>query len=174
MNPSQSSSIPLVQAENEFSGVPPQAHVPVQLESAQSVVPSQSLSTPSVQVPPPPSEPPLPQTHEPVEHTSPLAPQDVPSVSREHESVRPLLSHDPLEHTKSVHVREPDSSQVPPYPQLVQLVEPQVTPSVLREQLRVSVRVELPHEPPEQIGSVQVRLWVPVVSQVLEKPPHDP
>ncbi len=45
---------------------------------------------------------------------------------------------------------------------------------MLRVQERVSVEVLLPHEPPPHVYVVTVRDCVPVVSQVLVKPPHAP
>ena len=49
-------------------------------------------------------------------------------------------------------------------------VEAQVVPSVSRVQPRLSEVVTVPQLPPEQVGVKTLRDWVPVSSQVLEKP----
>lgn len=69
-------------------------------------------------------------------------PHTVPSVSRLQGSLRLAVEHEPLEHTWSVHVREPVSSQVLEYPpQESHVVEPQEDPSVSRVQLWLWVLV---------------------------------
>lgn len=72
----------------------------------------------------------------------------------------------------------PASPQVPSKPpQVLQApveVMPQGSPSVVREQPRVSIVARLTHVPASQTRSVTVRDWVPVVSQSPPKPPQLP
>ena len=54
------------------------------------------------------------------------------------------------------------------------MTEPQLVPFVLREHERDSLVVAVLQVPEPQVGVMTERLWVPVVSQVFEKPPHAP
>lgn len=90
-------------------------------------------------------------------------------------SVESLLMHIALPQVNVVRVR--DSMPVHPLPpkhgpQGPVVVMPQLVPSVSREQLRESLRDELPQLPPAQAKSVQVRDWVPISSQVSENEPQ--
>lgn len=114
-----------------------------------------------------------------------MLPHEVPSVSLPHErlSVEDELAQLPEEHANAVIVRvwDPDSSHVVSYPLHAPhdpvSVDPQLTPSVLREQDRVSVLLLDPHDPPPHVRTVTLRLSVPDWSQVESKPPqpdHEP
>jgi hypothetical protein len=72
----------------------------------------------------------------------------------------PLSSHDEL---KPVHA-----------PQAVYVGEPHVAPPVVREHACDSTLSTDPHAPPEQIGSVRMRVCVPLSSHSSLKPPHAP
>jgi len=114
--------------------------------------------------------------HEPVL----VLPQLTPSVPRLHArvSVTVVASHAPLPQARVVTARVcvPVRSQVDENPPQVDqapvVVLPQLTPSVVREQVPVSVVIELPQLPPEQSRPVRVRVRLPLSSQVESKPEH--
>ena len=49
-----------------------------------------------------------------------------------------------------------------------------IVPSVLREHACICVCATAPHAPPAHVMSMHVRLCVPLVPHVPEKPPHAP
>ena len=107
------------------------------------------------------------------------APQLVPSVSRlqGRDSGRGDEVHVPPAQMRSVQVRfsVADSSHASEYAQplqRLQVVPPQLTPSVPRVQLSDSVRGVIAQPPAAQTGSKQVRVREPVVSHVSANPPH--
>lgn len=97
-----------------------------------------------------------------------------PSVGREQPTlsiVSAPATHAPALHVRGLQVRDivPEVSQTsrkPPHAPNAPHVVPQSTPFVVRmPQLCVSMRgADMPQLPPEQIGSVQVRVCVPVVA----------
>ncbi|MFT5355606.1 MAG: hypothetical protein ACI9KE_002825 [Polyangiales bacterium] len=62
----------------------------------------------------------------------------------------------------------------PQLPQPPKVTPPQETPLVVRLHERDSLEVAVPQLPPLHVGVITLRLCVPVVSQVLEKPPQLP
>ena len=95
-----------------------------------------------------------------------LPPQEFPP----HTAVLPLQLQDAFTGWL-VPEQEPPEHTSPVVQALESLHE---TPLVLLMQLWVSVDVTLLQPPPLHTGEVTVRLWVPVVSQTSEKPPHAP
>jgi hypothetical protein len=104
----------------------------------------------------------------------------VPSVSRAQACVHEVAAgvHTSLRHLKSVQVQlwPPPSSQTsandPHSPHPVTVSAAQSTPSVSRLHAADSVKVSAAQVPAWQVLRVQVRLWVPLASQVASKPAH--
>ena len=109
-------------------------------------------------------------------------PQDVPFVERVQlrDSLVVTVPQLPPLHVGVITLRlcVPVVSQLlenpPQAPHAPKVTPPQDVPFVERVQLRDSLVVTVEQPPPLHVGVITLRLWVPVVSQVLAKPPHAP